>query len=535
MGSVASTRRFISVQSVKIQHDLKVRDCGLMGYHEALALQRKLTKQRTKDQIPNTALIAEHHPVITLGARKSLNRLCITEEQAEEKGIEIAKVRRGGGCTAHNPGQVVLYPIIKLRSLQLGVSDYIRALETIGIELLDQLGIAADRRKGFPGLWTADRKIGSIGVRIQRGVTFHGMAININNDLGIFETIVPCGLHGVEITNVAKETGKEHSLARVKQRLADLCFKHLTGPNTNSLDRRTTCASATRLPPWLKRPLGAGDAYNHTRDVLNKLGLETICTNANCPNIGWCWSKGTATVLILGNVCTRNCRFCSVATGKPGPPDADETRRVAQMARQLKLKYLVITSVNRDDLPDGGAGHFRDVVNQCRAEIPDMRFELLVPDFQGCQDEAIDILSEALPFVFAHNVETVPSLYSTVRPGADYKLSLALLRKAKKAYPNIQTKSSIMLGLGESETDVLNVLKDLRQAQCDRIAIGQYLRPCKDALPVSEFIHPDKFHWWHQEARRLGFSWVMASPFTRSSFGAQQESTDNTQNCLDIS
>jgi len=285
--------------------------------------------------------------------------------------------------------------------------------------------------------------------------------------------------------------------------------------------------SVRKLPVWLKRRIGSGDTYNHTRDVLSTLALETICTNANCPNRGECWSRGTATVLILGNVCTRNCRFCSVATGRPSEPDADEPRRVAAMAKQLDLKYLVITSVDRDDLTDGGAAHFRDVVNRCRQEMPDMRFELLVPDFRDCQDEAIDILAEAMPFVFGHNVETVPSLYATVRPGADYKLSLALLRKAKQRFRNIQTKSSIMLGLGESQVEVIEVLQDLRHAGCDRIAIGQYLRPCKEAIEVAEFVEPDKFQWWGQKARQLGFSWVMASPFTRSSFYAEQQSTNN--------
>jgi lipoic acid synthetase len=198
------------------------------------------------------------------------------------------------------------------------------------------------------------------------------------------------------------------------------------------------------------------------------------------------------------------------------------------MAKQLKLKYLVVTSVNRDDLADGGAAHFVDVVNRCRAEIPDMRFELLVPDFQGCQDKAIETLAEALPFVFGHNVETVPSLYPAVRPGADYKLSVALLRRAKETYPDIQTKSSIMLGLGESQNQVDEVLKDLRRVGCNRIAIGQYLKPGKDALPVAEYITPAKFDWWDQKARRLGFSWIMASPFTRTSFGAEQESTKST-------
>ena len=292
--------------------------------------------------------------------------------------------------------------------------------------------------------------------------------------------------------------------------------------------------SIGNLPVWLKRRIRAGETYNHTRDVVNSLGLETICTNANCPNIGECWSKGTATALISGNVCTRNCRFCSVATGRPEPPDPDEPRRVTEMAGRLNLKYLVITSVTRDDLPDGGAAHFRNVVNRCRLQIPDMRFELLVPDFRDCQDDAIEILAEALPFVFAHNVETVPSLYHKVRAGADYDLSLALLRKAKQAYPNIQTKSSIILGLGESDTEVIDVLKDLRRAQCDRIAIGQYLKPGKDSVSVAEFIRPDKFDWWHQKADSLGFSWVMASPFTRSSFGAEQDNTKNITSYLNI-
>jgi lipoate-protein ligase B len=236
MGPGTTTRGFISVQSVKVQHELEVRDCGLMAYHEAMTLQSNLVEQRQKNRIADTVLILEHPPVITLGVRKDLNRLLITEEQAKEKGIEIAQVRRGGGCTAHNPGQVVLYPIIKLPSLGLDVNDYIRELEVIGIELLEQLGVWAERRKGYPGLWLGRKKIGSIGVRIKRGVTFHGMAINIKNGLSIFETIVPCGLKGVQITSVLQQTGRDHPIAQVKQRLADLCFKHLAGQNANSVN-----------------------------------------------------------------------------------------------------------------------------------------------------------------------------------------------------------------------------------------------------------------------------------------------------------
>lgn len=281
-----------------------------------------------------------------------------------------------------------------------------------------------------------------------------------------------------------------------------------------------------RLPPWLKRRIGSGATYNHTNHTLSGLGLETICTNANCPNLGQCWSRGTATVLILGNICTRNCKFCSVGHGKPDPPDTTEPARVAQMAKEMNLKYLVITSVDRDDLSDGGASHFRDVVNTCRDEMPDMGFELLVPDFRDCQDEAIKILEGALPFVFGHNVETVPSLYSTARPGGNYELSLELLLKAGKAYPLIETKSSLMLGLGETDGEVIEVLKDLRKVGCSRVAIGQYLRPSKESLEVVEYFTPEKFQWWASKARKLGFSWVMSSPFTRSSFHAEQKTTD---------
>ena len=280
-----------------------------------------------------------------------------------------------------------------------------------------------------------------------------------------------------------------------------------------------------RLPKWLKRRLPAGGGFEHTNSVLDELGLETICNNANCPNKGQCWSHGTATVLVLGNVCTRNCKFCSVATGKPEPPDKTEPSRVAQMAKEMKLKYLVITSVDRDDLADGGAGHFRDVVNMCRSENPDMKFELLVPDFRDCQDQAIEILGDALPFVFGHNIETVPSLYSKARSGGNYQLSLDLLKKAKEHYGDIQTKSSIMLGLGEKEEEVIAVLKDLRGAGCDRIAIGQYLRPSKQSLEVVEYVEPEKFEWWGRKAKEVGFSWVMSSPFTRSSYHAEKEGT----------
>jgi len=195
------------------------------------------------------------------------------------------------------------------------------------------------------------------------------------------------------------------------------------------------------------------------------------------------------------------------------------------MARQMGLKYLVITSVNRDDLPDGGAGHFRDCVNEVRRQCPDMNFEILTPDFRGCRSRAVEILRDALPFVFAHNVETVPSLYATARAGANYRESLNLLRLARDSFDDIVTKSSIMLGLGESDAEVEQVLKDLRSVGCERITIGQYLKPSPDCLEVVEYIHPDRFEQWRQRASELGFSWVISSPYARSSYFAELPNT----------
>lgn len=275
----------------------------------------------------------------------------------------------------------------------------------------------------------------------------------------------------------------------------------------------------------MRRPFPAGENYNKTNSVLSSLSLETICVNAKCPNRGECWARGTATVLILGNICTRSCKFCSVATGRPQPPDPDEPARIAQMAKQLGLKFLVITSVNRDDLPDGGAGHFCDCINAVRQTSPDTKFEILTPDFRSCQVQAIEILRDALPFVFGHNIETVPSLYAVARPGADYQRSLNLLKTAREKYDGIDIKSAIMLGLGESDAEVEKVLQDLRNAGCNRVSIGQYLKPSKDSLQVAQYVRPEKFNCWKEKALELGFSWVMSSPFTRSSYFAEKEST----------
>jgi len=500
---------------------LDIYDCGLAQYRRVLEQQHELRDKRRNGKINNTVLITEHPAVITLGARQSANKLLANRNDLAQRQIDIVEIRRGGGTTAHNPGQLVFYPILHLGDSGLGISEYIRELEAVGIELLEQLGVEGRRRKGFPGLWVNGRKIASIGVRVSKSVTHHGMSINIQNDLSIFDLLVPCGLDGIEMTSVLKETGKHHSINQIKKNLAELLIKHFSRSVKTT---RHSDHEPRKLPPWLRRPLPAKETYNHTNKVLSSLGLETICTNANCPNRGECWARGTATVLILGNVCTRNCGFCSVASGTPKPPEPTEPARLAEMAKRLDLKYLVITSVDRDDLPDGGAGHFRDCINEVRRHCPDVRFEILTPDFRGCQGRAIQTLRDASPFVFAHNVETVPSLYPIARAGGNYQRSLNLLKTAKGKYESIQTKSSIMLGLGETEADVQQLLRDLRNVGCDRITIGQYLKPSKNCLDVVEYVSPEKFDWWKQKATELGFPWVMSSPFARSSYFAEQQS-----------
>ncbi len=503
-----------TVRNTKYEiRSLRIVDCCLADYREVLQQQQELHEKRRQGEIPNTVLIVEHPAVITLGARQSANKLLVSREELAARQIDVVDIRRGGGGTAHNPGQLVFYPILHLHELGLGISDYIRGLEAIGIELLRELGVRSQRRKGFPGLWVGQQKIASIGLRVSKGVTYHGMAINIQNDLGIFGFVIPCGLDGVEMTSVLKETGKQHSMTQLKERLSELLIRHFSVEIRNSLRSRA---------PWLRRPLPASDAFRRTEKVLSSLGLQTICNNANCPNRGECWSKGTATVLILGNVCTRRCRFCSVATGKPSPPDPTEPSRIAQMAKQLNLKYLVITSVNRDDLPDGGAAHFLASINEVRKHCPDMKFEILTPDFRDCQEKALKILQDALPFVFAHNVETVPSLYPAARAGGDYQRSLNLLKTAKEYYGDVVTKSSIMLGLGETDAEVEQVLRNLRSADCDRVTIGQYLKPSKNSLEAVEYITPAKFDLWKQKAVKLGFSWVISLPFARSSYFAER-------------
>jgi len=276
-----------------------------------------------------------------------------------------------------------------------------------------------------------------------------------------------------------------------------------------------------RLAPWLKKRLPGGDATKDVRHLVEDLDLHTVCQSARCPNLNECWSKKAATFMILGDICTRTCRFCTVPKGKPLPVDESEPARVAEAARRMGLHHVVVTSVDRDELPDQGATHFARTIDAIRAALPAAVVEVLTPDFRG-ETSAIDIVTDARPHIFNHNTETVPALYARVRPGARYERSLDLLRRVKERDPRVYTKSGLMLGLGESDADLRRVLEDLRSAKVDILTLGQYLRPSLAQLPVERYVPPAEFDEWGRVGRSLGFLSVASGPFVRSSYNAAE-------------
>jgi lipoic acid synthetase len=276
-------------------------------------------------------------------------------------------------------------------------------------------------------------------------------------------------------------------------------------------------------PDWLRVRFFGGPNYQELKRIMRTLDLHTVCESARCPNMGECWEHRTATFMILGDICTRSCGFCAVPSGKPaGPPDEDEPRRVAEAVEQMGLRYAVVTSVNRDDQPDGGAGIFAETIREIRRRVPDCRIEVLIPDFRG-DWAALETVMAARPDVLNHNTETVPRLYRQVRKGAVYERSLELLRRAKEVAPTMPTKSGLMLGLGEDKLEVLATMRDLVAQGTDILTIGQYLQPTREHLPIVRYVHPDEFAEYKELGEAMGFKHVESGPLVRSSYHAFEQ------------
>jgi lipoyl synthase len=306
----------------------------------------------------------------------------------------------------------------------------------------------------------------------------------------------------------------------------DLKLQQKRALKTSRIPIKVVQSEPLRKPEWIRVRAGGGERFTEIKKILREARLHTVCEEASCPNIGECFGHGTATFMIMGDLCTRRCPFCDVAHGRPQPLDPEEPRHLGETIAKMRLDYVVITSVDRDDLRDGGAQHFVDCIRAVRALSPRTRIEILTPDFRGRLERALAVLGTSPPDVMNHNLETVPRLYRQARPGSDYAHSLQLLRDFKARHSGVPTKSGLMVGLGETVEEILGVMRDLREHGVDMLTIGQYLQPSKHHLPVARFAHPDEFGMFEVEAAKMGFMNAACGPMVRSSYHADRQAKD---------
>ena len=528
-----------------------------MPYQEALAVQQSLFDHGHGQHL----LLLEHPHVFTYGRTADLAANLKSEPAAV--GAELVAVKRGGDITYHGPGQLVGYPILNVAN-SLGATGHVCGVEGLVIDALGELGLAnAGRLPGFAGVWLdpgtdRERKICAIGVRLRRGRTMHGFALNVTTDLAYMrEHIVPCGIGDKPVTSLAEE-GVDVTMAQVADVIARLAAERWSegGPErqdvawAHAADGRDLSAFSrgegpgeqvklvsaraagrmeaagvtgglsieTRKPDWLRPKVEMGPEAMELKKTIRSLDLVTVCEDAGCPNLSDCWSDGTATFMVLGERCTRACGFCLVDTRKPLGPAADEPERVAEAIDRMALDHAVLTMVARDDLADGGMAHVAACVEAIRLRRPQARVETLISDAKG--DEAsLDLLFAARPDVMNHNVETVARLQRAVRPSAGYARSLGVLARAKAA--GLTTKTGFMAGLGETDDEIVGLLADLADLGVDIVTIGQYLRPTSNHLPIARYAEPAEFDRWKQVGESLGIGHVEASPLTRSSYHAK--------------
>ena len=523
----------MSREDIKGATKLNVRWLGKVPYREALAVQTAMFSQSSNQHL----LMLEHPHVFTYGSSADLtNNLKCDPKQV---GAELVKVNRGGDITYHGPGQLVVYPILSLEAKHgvggpADMQAYVCGVEQLIIDTLTELGVTnAGRFDGYPGVWIdpksmTPKKICAIGVRVSRGRTMHGFALNVSTDLSFMrEHIVPCGIAEYPVTSLA-ELGFNFSV----QQVADVVAKLAAMRWTNGLfDRHDVALVAVseipsaesnvqiteRKPEWLRPHVNHGPEVLATKKTLRDLNLVTVCEEAGCPNLSECWADGTATMMVLGERCTRACGFCLIDTRKPLAPDANEPLRVAQAVLKMQLEHAVLTMVARDDLADGGMAHVAQCVREIRRLSPNTRVETLISDAKGT--DALDLIFLERPDVLNHNIETVARLQRQVRPSAGYARSLSVLARAKAA--GLVTKSGFMLGLGETKTEVEATLIDLAAVGVQIVTIGQYLRPSVEHLPVVRWADPSEFAYYAEFGEKLGIKHVEASPLTRSSYHAK--------------
>lgn len=505
-----------------MKHPLRVIDrIGPEDFSATLALQEELLAERAENEECVDALVlVEHRDVYTVGRSVPFQPIADPAKQ----NVPWVEIGRGGKATYHGPGQLVAYPIFNLARHGKDVHLFLRKLEDMLILCLAAFGITGERRTGLTGIWVREgeqyKKIASIGIGVKRWIAYHGIALNVSTDLSYFQAISPCGQDGALMTSMAELLAARGAtvptLGMVKAELVRACEQVF------SLEREAK-APLQRRPSWLKVKAPGSPEFLETQDVVKKLKLVTVCEEAHCPNIGECWSHHTATFMIMGELCTRRCSFCSVKDGTVNtlqPLDPLEPIRVARAVAELGLRHVVVTSVNRDDLPDMGAEHFRQTAHAIASQLPECSIEVLIPDMRGDRALIATLLRDGKIQILNHNVETVPRLYRRVRPGAQLERSLNILRWAKELQPQIRTKSGVMVGLGESRSEVLALMDKLREAGCDIMTIGQYLQPTPKQLPVERFVTPEEFADYEREGLARGFAVVESGPFVRSSYHA---------------
>ena len=501
---------------------------GPTEYKEGYRLQEALCEARASGAIGDVLLLLQHPPVITVGRDGGEEDILAPASILRRLGITVLPTDRGGRATYHGPGQLVVYPI--LRPANGDYHAYAWRLEETAILLLNSYGIEAGRVDGHPGVWVGSSngsircdKIAAVGVAVRDGITRHGLALNVAPEMAHFDLLISCGNADRGVTSMERELGRAPDMADVAERFRR-SFEQVFSCRVvdGEPDRLATLSTGeSEQPPWLWRRISsqAEGVVAQMEHLLGQFGLHTVCQEARCPNLAECFGRGTATFMILGGTCSRGCRFCAVQRGKPTRVDPGEPERVAKAAARLGLKHLVVTSVTRDDLPDGGAGHFAATIQAAHRRSPEMVVEVLIPDFAGSQN-ALETVLAAGPDVLNHNLETVSRLYPRVRPGAGYRRSLGVLSWVKAQVPRVVTKSGLMLGLGEITTEVLHTFYDLRQAQCDLLTLGQYLQPTDRQLAVDRFVPPAEFDGYRARAEGLGFRGVAAGPLVRSSHRA---------------